>query len=487
MRNRRAFPCAAALLLPAVAAVAAWPLGPFLTDRWLRWEGMWLDGLVLAAGLGWWVILGFRGDEAAADRRGSPGLGWVVAAAAAFAAYAGFHLQVPRLLGFGLAALGVACALVAVVPAGRRGAAWGLVPLLLLSLPVMPSVDFVFGYPLRAAVAKAASVWLGSGIRAVGVGLTDGVATVFVDAPCSGLKMLHVALLLASASALAVRLRVCSTVLLLAFGVGMALLANVWRAVALFQLELSLLDGVFSHAPVGLIVFGVPAAAIPVTGWFLRPKADRASAGRSEVEAPAAAGSTGSARPGGVTRGLVLGLFGVAAVWAAAAPLATVEIEAATTEPPSFAWPTRWEGVPLVPAPMPEGLRRFLGGFPGRMAEFRLGDTGRRVFLRWTPVPTRLMHTAEGCYRARGARVTPLPAERDARGHVWSRFRAVAPDGTESTVRQAYFAVAPGSGGARLEDLIGGARSWPDASAWYWAAARPGSRVAATLAVTVTE
>ncbi len=41
--------------------------------------------------------------------------------------------------------------------------------------------------------------------------------------------------------------------------------------------------------------------------------------------------------------------------------------------------------------------------------------------------------------------------------------------------------------GGTLSDWTDGVRSWPDAASWYWAAARPASGVARTLAVAIAE
>ena len=132
-------------------------------------------------------------------------------------------------------------------------------------------------------------------------------------------------------------------------------------------------------------------------------------------------------------------------------------------------------------------LAEWLDDFPGRIAEFQVGESNRRVVLRWTPVATRMLHPAETCYIAHGAEVSPLPAHRDRFGHLWSAFRVTRNDGRKTAMRQCYFAVPPDSAGGALEEWIREAPSWPDASSWYWARALPGSDVEATLAVTLSD
>ena len=461
--------------LPAAVA-ACWPLGPFLADRWLNWDGMWLDGVLLGAALAAWGWL--YGTDGRGRARCSPT--WLGLGGAALLGYALAYGRVPRLLGHGIAALGGGFVLLGMLSAEQRRRSWGLVPLVMLSLPVMPSVQYVFGYPLRVMAAKAASLWLGGEIEVVGTGLSDGARTVFVDAPCSGLRMLWTAVILASASSLAMRLSRGRTCLMVALGVVVALLGNACRAAALFILEGLVGSEPSLHSAAGLVVFSLCAGSVVWAALVLRRGGLCDQQGANENGRPAA-------RAGRLSTAIKV--FFVVSCGAAA--LVPFLWESGGASPANdrlvFRWPGSWNGYPLVETAVDPKLRRFLQDFPGQMAEFRVGSTDQMVFLRWTPYATRKLHTAEGCYRAMGGAVRPLPAQRDEQGHTWSRFRVVRRDGTEAVVRQCYFAVPREPTARTLEGLIAGARSWPDASSWYWAAARPGSAVEATLAVTVAE
>jgi len=451
----------------AAACCGCWPLGPFLVDRWFRWEGMWMNGLLLGGAVAAWGWLACEGGHA--RRVCSPP--WLAGAAGLFLLHAGTHAYTPRLLGHGVAAFGVVCVMVGLLPTRRRAGSWGLVPLVLFSLPVMPSVQYVFGYPLRVAVAKLASLWLGGEIRAVGTGLSDGVRTVFVDAPCSGLRMLSIGLILASASAVAVQLRPWRTCLLLVAAVCSTLLGNACRAVALFVLEVRAPGGI-PHSVVGLVLFSFCAGLVIWAALGLKRTQKREAS-------PVSTRSPGPV----LSAGFLLACVAVGVVpilsGASATPAAPAQ--------PLHDWPVSWNGSPLKRMPVNPALGEFLRDFPGRMAEFQVVHTGQRMFLRWTPVPTRMLHTAEGCYRAMGGRVSPLPAVKDRHGHTWSRFSVGWQDGGETVVRQCYFAVERRPSTRKLEERVAGARSWPDASSWYWGAAGPLSSVEATLAVTVTE
>src|SRR5262249_56884850 len=67
---------------------------------------------------------------------------------------------------------------------------WGL---LLLALPVVASLQFYLGFPMRAVVAKLAAPMLqinGFAVVAEGASLNWNGDPILIDAPCSGVKML---------------------------------------------------------------------------------------------------------------------------------------------------------------------------------------------------------------------------------------------------------------------------------------------------------
>ena len=99
----------------------------------------------------------------------------------------------PSLLRASLAMITLAL-LLSPVAFGRR-LHLGLYGLLLLSLPVIASVQFYFGYPLRVASAEVAAAftrWQGFEVAREGVALVHAGEALLVDAPCSGVRMLWV-------------------------------------------------------------------------------------------------------------------------------------------------------------------------------------------------------------------------------------------------------------------------------------------------------
>ena len=145
---------------------------------------------------------------------------------------------------------------------GARSRFWLLI---LLSLPVMPSLQFYCGYPLRRLAALAAALLLrmqGLPVVADGAALEWAGRQISVDAPCSGLKMLWTALVLGAAVSCQSRWgwRGTAATGLLALTVSLA--ANTWRACALFFVETNPAMPAWLHEGVGLVCFATAAAAI---------------------------------------------------------------------------------------------------------------------------------------------------------------------------------------------------------------------------------
>ena len=131
--------------------------------------------------------------------------------------------------------------------------------LALLSLPVLSSVQFYLGYPLRlAAAALSVPMLRGMGLPAVreGASLAIGSDVILVDAPCSGARMLWVGLFLAISLACLLRLGTGRTLLAGLLGVGVILFGNAMRVCALTFVERGRFPGpVWLHEGVGVASF----------------------------------------------------------------------------------------------------------------------------------------------------------------------------------------------------------------------------------------
>lgn len=142
----------------------------------------------------------------------------------------------------------------------------GLFGLIYLSLPTLPTLQFFGGYPLRVVVAElTAPILRMSGFAVIpeGTCLNWAGRMIWIDAPCSGIKMLWVGLFLTFVVLCLYELPLRKTLLLMPL-VGVVIMAtNVFRAVALFYLEAGVLNlPSWGHEYAGVSAFVLEAAAI---------------------------------------------------------------------------------------------------------------------------------------------------------------------------------------------------------------------------------
>lgn len=142
----------------------------------------------------------------------------------------------------------------------------GILGLLLLSLPIIASLQFYLGYPVRllTALASAEIISLtGYPAEAQGTGLFWAGEMVTVDAPCSGIKMLWSALYLNFTLACFGGLSTLRTWLAYLFSLAAVFIGNVLRASILFFTESEIVAAPdWAHQSIGLAVFGGVALAV---------------------------------------------------------------------------------------------------------------------------------------------------------------------------------------------------------------------------------
>ena len=171
----------------------------------------------------------------------------------------------------------LARAVLAVTAIGTLLASWrlgtvlhaGTIGLLLLSLPIVPALQFYLGYPLRAVTAYLASALLrlnGFAVRPEGTCLDWNGTLVWVDAPCSGVKMLWTGMFLTMALACFRGLGTARTIAAAALTLLATIAANGIRTATLFYIEAKVLDlPPWAHEWAGLAVFVGTALLIL---WF---------------------------------------------------------------------------------------------------------------------------------------------------------------------------------------------------------------------------
>lgn len=238
-------------------AAALWP-------HW-RWAAARLaDGSDDPLGLAALAVLGFALWRLAPRLRSAPSRAWLVVAMAGTLLATLAAVCAPPLLAACVAVLALVAGLCAFVPSGTP-----LLPLAglsVLALPVISSLQFYAGFPLRVVTAQL-STW---GLQALGmVAERSGTAMlvegrlVIVDAPCSGVQMVWMAYFCACTVAWCCGLDNRRFLKRLAF-VGVIVLAgNVLRNSVLVVLEARQANvPVLWHEAIGLMVLALVCAAV---------------------------------------------------------------------------------------------------------------------------------------------------------------------------------------------------------------------------------
>jgi exosortase/archaeosortase family protein len=431
----------------ALQSAALWPTWAWMAARVQDGSDDPLGVLAIAALVA--LVASLRGELRAAPR-----LGWLLLASVGTLAATAAHGALPPLLSGLVAVLAWACGLLAFLP--RRVAGLPVAGLAVLALPLLSSLQFYAGYPLRVLTAEA-SRWLlmpGFDVSREGSTLLVDGRLVIVDAPCSGVQMVWLGYFTACAVALWAR-RTDRTFLARLPMVGLLVLAgNVVRNAVLVAFEGAgepLAPWV--HGGLGLLVLAAVCGGIAKTmarpaapgvaasaGLSMLPWLDRWLANRFVHRIAHKAAFAGVMA--------VCATLSVAQAWPGRS---TASINAAA----SVEWPSEWDGAPLRPLALGEVEQRFAQRFPGSIA--RLTD-GEGVFvMRQVNQPTRMLHPAADCYRALGYRITQVRLERDAQERRWRCFAAQRKNGQTLRVCE------------RIVDARG--RAFTDTSAWYWSAA----------------
>ncbi len=321
----------------------------------------------------------------------------------------------------------------------RRG---GLFGLFVLSLPLVASMQFYLGYPLRLAAAEGTVKLLELGglvVSRTGTQVELGGHVVGVDPACGGVRMLWHALAAAMALSAIHRLTWRATLVGALFAVALVIPANIARAAMLVVRECGYLPGfLIDHEGIGLVAFAV--LLVPL--WL-------AISSKARPSSPDVASST-VGRAGKV----------VLAACAVMAPMLMLATPRNPGPPEIGRGPEffTFDGLTLPLAPLPPSATEdaFARSFPGTLASYEWG--GSQVILRQVNMATRRLHASRDCLRAAGFETTEAITIQLGDGTRWARFHATR-DGVRRTVSE------------RIVSELNGA-VWTDVSAWFWSAFR---------------
>lgn len=411
--------------------------------------------------LGVLALIALIGLALAARRRlaHAPRPGWAVASLVLAGTAITATTSAPILIAGVIAVLAMLCGVLAVRDAGQPVLAW--LGLGLLALPVISSLQFFVGYPLRVITAEV-TAWIlsGVGIAALREGSTLAVngQLIMVDAPCSGIQMAWVAYFTACLAAAWLRMR-DGVFLRRAAGVGaIVLTGNIVRNTMLVVLEAQGRAPQWVHELAGILVFACVCTVVLVLVM-------RGSARRGPVDSvgtPAVHGNGAATQVPALMVALAAGFALLAVV-----PLATSEPVQARAPVRQPEWPERYEGTRIRPLALSDVEQRFAAQFPGAIARFT--DERRVITLRQVNAPTRKLHPAADCYRGLGYRVSDIALSQRA-----PRASAAGPGARASgpaLLQRCFIATKQGRSlrvCEYIEDAAG--RGFTDTSAWYWAA-----------------
>lgn len=244
------------LLLLSLQLLAFWPVGRWYVARVADGSDEPWGLLALATAAAWLCWHGWQRRDA------DPAL-WhgrqLWPAIAATLLYAFCYGSLPPLLSAALACLALTLLVSPLLLARPLHPA--LLGLLLLALPLMASLQFYAGYPLRVLVAQLTCPLLQAAGHVVvreGAALRFGEQTIWVDAPCSGIRMLWAGGYLVCTLACVWGLNWWRTVLAGVLGLALVLAGNVLRAAGLFFLEVTPLQWPpWAHTALGLVSFAL--------------------------------------------------------------------------------------------------------------------------------------------------------------------------------------------------------------------------------------
>ena len=240
----------------ALLAVALWPTWLWMGQRMVDGSDDPQGALALAA-------LGALLWQHRQRLRAAPRLGFQAVALAGAVLTTALHAQLPDLLVALVALLSLAAGLLAFLPA--QVAVAPVLGLSVLSLPLLASLQFYAGFPLRVITAEASS-WLLSlaySVERSGSSMVVDGQLIIVDAPCSGVQMAWLGYFTACAVALVVGRSNRGFLVRLPVVSVLVLAGNVLRNTVLVACEASgLLLPTWGHEAVGLVVLASVCAGI---------------------------------------------------------------------------------------------------------------------------------------------------------------------------------------------------------------------------------
>ncbi len=364
----------------------------------------------------------------------------------------------PALAQAALATFAVLAAIISLQNAEQPKFSWFLLGV--LSLPLLASLQFFVGFPLRVLTAECSLYllqMLGLEVTRSGTVLFVNGQAIMVDAPCSGIQMAWVTYFVASFSASFWRIGDRLFLKTLPLISALILSGNILRNTLLMLKESAILPlPEWTHEGIGLLIFSA------ICAFILRHLRKLAHNNKTEIQplkTPLKAFlpalnviKKAPFLPHKIAQFAFIGSF----LGLALLPLLVEKsAQSAKTRPQNIEWATQMDGKMLRPLALSAVEQRFAKDFPGAIARFMNGD--RIITLHHVEKPTRKLHPAVDCYRALGYKISQYSLEEQA--------------SAQGTRLQRCFLATLNGQTLRICESILDARGqqFTDTSAWYWA------------------
>lgn len=152
----------------------------------------------------------------------------------------------------------------------------GIIGLFLLSLPLTASLQFYLGYPLRSLTATIVAPLIRFGglpVIAEGVTLIWNDKSILIDAPCSGVKMMWVGIVLACVLSVIFNLNNLRTLFAITISIILIVIGNIMRSMTLFYTESGVIElPLWMHEAIGAMAFLYTSIIIAISIRKLRGK-----------------------------------------------------------------------------------------------------------------------------------------------------------------------------------------------------------------------
>lgn len=368
---------------------------------------------------------------------------------------------------------------------GKLPAFWILC---LLALPIIPSLQYYLGYPLRSLIANVTAWCLSSQhIQATveGAMLSINSVQVGIDEPCSGIRYLWCSLFAASILAILYKLNAKKTFLSILAGTGLAIVFNIVRTGNLALIEFGIQQGFTStrnlghgsllnglvHQGIGLTTYAIMLFTLfSIIKYLSR---STGSVQNVQIPAPNITSPTQRAKYVVILATVIVALIPLTCKanteYGAGSELSTkqaldnpqetsahqrfcqeqLSILSPLTSPESNS--PADQKVSLSPQNLTSKEAKFYSNFPGYISKFH-GPKEEFIF-RTIYKPTRMVHSSLECFAGTGYTISDQGIVQDNHKRLWRQFKAKK-DKTLFLVQEQIF------------DQHG--NSWTDLSQWYW-------------------